>query len=371
MSLRTGLAGSVGWKAESSFGVPIVVDEFLPLVSESMRMNIERIESEAIYAGREIIDSEQWHAGRISVSGDVRMELYDRGAETLFEHMFGTDTSSTFTPSDLAAKSVTFQIGRPGVDGTIRPFVYAGCKVASWELACAEGANARLLLNLLGKAEYRYRTVSDGVTTDSDATVTSSTAQFSIADIGSPISGTGIPASTTIASINSATSVELSANATASGTSIAFTIGQALASVSYPASLVPFRYAGGTVTVGGSAVPVRQVTLAGDNALSERRFLGAHTTSAPYTTNLRSFTGELMAEFTDLDEYNLFVRGVENALVLTFVAGSNTLTITTNVRYDGTTPNIAGRGILEQPMPFKCIGDGSDADAITAVIVSA
>jgi hypothetical protein len=73
----------------------------------------------------------------------------------------------------------------------------------------------------------RVRRVTDGITTLNDATVTSVTAAFTTTDIGLPISGPGIPALATIASFNSATSIEMSANATANGTGITIVIGNA------------------------------------------------------------------------------------------------------------------------------------------------
>lgn len=69
------------------------------------------------------------------------------------------------------------------------------------------------------------RTVTDGVTTDTDATVTSATAAFTAADVGEAISGDGIADGTTIASVTSATSIELSAVATATATGVDLTIG--------------------------------------------------------------------------------------------------------------------------------------------------
>lgn len=69
------------------------------------------------------------------------------------------------------------------------------------------------------------RVVTDGVRTNADATVTSATAVFSSHDVGLPIAGTGIPAGTTVASINSATSVEMSANATSSASGATLNIG--------------------------------------------------------------------------------------------------------------------------------------------------
>jgi len=75
----------------------------------------------------------------------------------------------------------------------------------------------------------------DGVATSGSTTFTSATAAFTSADIGATISQTTnkgtlnvsgtIPSGTTIASINSATSVELSAACTAAGTGLNFLIG--------------------------------------------------------------------------------------------------------------------------------------------------
>jgi hypothetical protein len=69
------------------------------------------------------------------------------------------------------------------------------------------------------------RVVADGATTSASAVVTSASAAFKIGDVGSPISGTGIPAATTIISVQSATSVTMSANATASATGVSITLG--------------------------------------------------------------------------------------------------------------------------------------------------
>ena len=68
------------------------------------------------------------------------------------------------------------------------------------------------------------RVVTDGVTTNSDATITSATAAFTATDVGATVTGTGIPGSTTILSVTSATEVELSANATATDTGVELTI---------------------------------------------------------------------------------------------------------------------------------------------------
>src|SRR5689334_21838765 len=118
MALRSGLAAQLGFVDEVTYGLPPVVTRFLPLVSEGLVQEIERMESEAIIAGRQVLDSGQWKGGAISVGGEVGLELYDRGVGLLLKHMFGTVNTSgagpythTFTPGDLAGKSLTMQVG--------------------------------------------------------------------------------------------------------------------------------------------------------------------------------------------------------------------------------------------------------------------
>lgn len=98
------------------------------------------------------------------------------------------------------------------------------------ELICSLQLSHRL--NPLGTfAPAAARTLTtDGVTVLGSPIVNSATANFTAADIGGPLSGTGIPANTTVVSVTSPTRAVLSANATASANNIAFTIGGALRS---------------------------------------------------------------------------------------------------------------------------------------------
>jgi hypothetical protein len=84
----------------------------------------------------------------------------------------------------------------------------------------------------LNKATVDYgtrmtRTITDGITVSGSPTLTlaaTSLASFTPADVGNPITGTNIPASTKISGYTSATSVTLSNPASASGNPIAFKI---------------------------------------------------------------------------------------------------------------------------------------------------
>ncbi len=69
----------------------------------------------------------------------------------------------------------------------------------------------------VGNAAFPMRRSVVVGTTNADATVTAASGTFSASDVGQSISGTGIPAAATIITFTSSTSVEISANATATG----------------------------------------------------------------------------------------------------------------------------------------------------------
>jgi hypothetical protein len=90
-----------------------------------------------------------------------------------------------------------------------------------------EGATQRASLTGVGIVPFssspagaiQPRTVTDGVTTNTSTTITSATANFVAADVGSVVESTNIPAGTTISSVTNSTTAILSAAATASGSS--------------------------------------------------------------------------------------------------------------------------------------------------------
>jgi hypothetical protein len=368
----------IGYALETTVGTPATVTAFLPLLSETLGQKKTRLESSGIIAGRRVVTSDQWNGGNVTVSGSIQHELYNRGLGKLFTVMFGAVATTgsgpythTFTPGDLTGDALTIQVGRPATNGTVYPFTYAGMKVTSWELACSAGEIATIGLDVTGTREFAYRTVTDGVTTSGSATITSATAAFSTDDIGKPISGTGIPANTTISAVASATSATLSANATASGTGITFTFGIALASASYPANIKPLKFNHAAITIGGAAVNVKSLSIQGNNMLNtDRHFLGSAYISESLEMGLREYTGTVEVEFSDLTQYTRFVAGTECALVAAFTSGTDSVTITTNVRFDGTTPQIGGADIVSVSLPFKCVASSTDASAITAVLVN-
>lgn len=374
----TGMDAQIGYALESTVGTPVTVTAFLPLVSESLMQERARLESAGIIAGRSVLASQQWNGGDITVSGSIQHELYNRGLGKLFTAMFGSVATTgagpythTFTPGDLTGDALTIQVGRPATNGTVYPFTYAGMKVQSWEIACSAGEIATLGMDVVGTREIDYRLVTDGVTTSGSASITSASAAFNASDIGNPISGTGIPAGATIAAVTSATAATLSANASASGTGVSFTLGIALAAASYPAAIKPLKFNHAAVSIGGVAVNAKSLTISGNNGLDDaRRFLGNQRIAEPLESNLREYSGTIEVEFTDLTQYRRFVTGSEAALSASFTSGTDSVTMTANIRVDGSTPQVAGREILVQSLPFKCVASSTDASALTVALVN-
>ncbi len=67
-------------------------------------------------------------------------------------------------------------------------------------------------------------TLADGASTITSTNYTSATAAFVAGDVGKTISGTNIPVNTYIATVTNGTTIQLSQNATATGTTLSFTI---------------------------------------------------------------------------------------------------------------------------------------------------
>lgn len=310
MPLKSGMGSQLMMAAEVTPGTGVTPTKSYEFRSESLVQEIERVESEGIRAGQRVMRSEDWTPGTQKVTGDIELEMSTKNWAFLWSHMLGAVATAgagpythTATPGDLSGKSLTVQVGRPDIGGTVRAFTYAGCKVASWELSCSVDELAVVSLSMVGMTE---------------------------------------------------------------------TTATALATASYTAANNLFAFTHGALTVAGAAFPVKEVSLTGDNGLdAERFYLGQPTTSEPLEASLREYGGSLTADFVDLTAYTRFVSGTESALVLTFTRGTDIIQITTNVRYDGSTPTVGGRDILEQSLDFKCVGASTDAGALTVVVTSA
>lgn len=316
MALGSGLAAQFGFVSETTYGTAVTVTKFLPLISETIEPMPERVESAGIVAGARVIKSSQWQQGFITISGDIQLELDQEGTGTLFRHMFGGVTSSATA----------------------------------------------------GSATHTF--------TPGDLTGQSMTVQ-----IGTPqVNGVVTPftyAGVKVASWEIGIKADEIATLGLSVIAKSMTTGTALASATYitnstkgllaPASLV-------TMTISGTSVCVREMTIAGDNKLSDDRMcVGSTTIDEPLEAGLREYTGTVTMEFSNTSVFNQFMQGGEYAIQCNLLGGvPGSVNLTLNARFDGGTPHVDGPGLIVVDRPFKCIATSltNDATAIQAVLTN-
>lgn len=130
----------------------------------------------------------------------------------------------------------------------------------------------------------------------------------------------------------------------------------------------PFTFLNATLTLGGVASCVSDVSLSGDNSLYTRML------TCGYKVNdfgRHDITGSCSKEFEDLIVYNAFVAGTPATFSLALNAGaSSILTITGQVYYREASPNVSGPGVVEQPVNFVFRHATSDASTFTAVLTN-
>jgi len=306
------IAGQIVVADEVTYGVYVAGTRAIEFTDESLTFDREIIDSQGIRAGRRI--QSRYAQGVQRVTGDITMELAPQGTGILFKHIFGGVATTgagpythTFTPGTLTGKSMSVQVGRPFVSGTVQPFSILGAKITEAEIAANVNEYATLTMGIYGNHEDT---------------------------------------------------------------------GQALAVAAYPATLTPFVFTHGSLSVAGTGVDVRNFSLTIDNALLvDRHFIRTTTperSKEPLEGGYRQVTGSFEADFESLTAYNRYVQGTQAALVLTFNAGAAAqLTITMNVRFDGETPTISSPDdLVAQTMNFKAVSSTSDAAAITAVLIN-
>jgi len=370
-----------GFKTETTAGVTVTPDLFLPILDgESLDRTDPILESEAMRAGALVKRMESTNGGLIEVGGSTPFELSTIGATTLFRHIMGGKSTTgagpythVYTPDTLMSLAATLQVG-VNMGGTVVPKTVSGAKVSSWAIGGEEGAFLTLGLDWIGqRLQVGTRSVSDGVTTDTDATVTSASAAFTEADVGKDISGTGITAGTYIASVNSATSVELSAVATATGTSIAFVIGKALATASYPSGIAYYKMHHATLSIAGSSVPVKGFEVTGDNALTRNYRGGSRFSSEirPDGDTERTYGGTLNLEYLDNTQVDKYYAGTPFALSIVATHGTSSVTIAGYGRYDASLTPMGTRSRVLTDAPFRLFGNTTDASALTITVVNA
>jgi hypothetical protein len=295
------LTDQLGIKKETTWGTPVTVDRFFPIIpGDGFDGGPEALMGAGVYAGKVSPQLENAVLGNESYKGTYQMEVYDHSQGLLYEAMLGAVSSSgagpytrTFTPAE-PLPSYTMQEVFADNTGTLRALTYSGCVCEAWEVNFEPGKIVTLGMDWSAKSET---------------------------------------------------------NATA------------VATAAYSTTPVPVVAQNVAVTFGGSTVNLKNLKLRCDNALSydERRFLGSATVGRQQISKeVRKFTSEGALELENaFTEYLKYKANTFFAVVVTCTVGSNTITFTmSNTRYTGSRPK-TGTGVTEQPIKMEHVEWGA------------
>lgn len=331
------LLSQFGIKTETTYGTAVAVDRFFEFNETDIAGVYERIEAEGIRSGTRVLREDRWAVNPKGAEGSVTMEVLSKGFGLWLSHMLGaiatgaaadSVTTHTATVGQLDGKSFTAQIGRPDIGNTVRPYTYAGGKVASWELSNSVDG----ILTLEASCDFTSETIP----------VASPTGAF------------------------------------------------ALQAVSYPAS-TPIRneiltFVGANMTIGGTEVPVTEFSLSGDNGLKTDRYL-IRTTGGKkeqVEESMRSYEWSATAEFEDLTQISrvasatatgavaaLVARWVSPSLVGTTTPASLTVTIPVARFDEPSAAAINGPSHLELPLSGKALTPIAGTSPVTIAYATA
>lgn len=373
-----------GFKTESTAGLTVTPDLFLPIIDgESLDRSDPIMESEGLRAGALVKRMEATNGGLIEVGGSTPFELPVIGATTMFKHMMGTVNTTgsgpythVFTPATLISLAATLQVG-VNMDGTVVPKTITGAKVGSWAIGGEEGAFLTLGIDWLAqRLQLGSRSVSDATTTNGSPTLASANADFTDADVGKDVSGTGIPSGTYLTAVKAdGSEATMSANASANGTNVTVVIGKALATASYPSGISFYKMHHATMTIDGTSVPIKGFEVTGDNSLI-RDYVGGSRFSAeirPDGDTERTYGGTLNLAYLNAAQVDRYYAGTPFALVIlaTDPHGGGSVKIEAYARYDSSLTPMGSRSRVMLDAPFRCYGNTTDASALTITVINA
>jgi hypothetical protein len=335
----SGLDAQFGFKAETTWGTAVTVDRFLEFSSESLTNEPTFLEPTGLRPGVKHKRASRVRISRRSVTGEVQLEVSTRGMGTIWKHCLASGSGSTpavigattayqqiHTPGGFVGFGLTMQVGRPEPSGTVRPFTYAGCKVASWEFSLSDSEVPMLTVNVDGRSE---------------ATATAlATASYT--------------AGATVFDFSQAT-LELGGTAATTSGLCEVTGGTAVATI------------------------VREITISAETPMANERFgLGNAGLKAEQLENdTPTITGTLTAEFSKTEFYDVFTANTTPPLRLRLVGEEvdggefDTLEfLMPAVKFKAAAPTVEGPDIVAMDVDFEAYADGTNAP-IQIMVISA
>lgn len=318
MAIGSGLAASIGLKKETTWGTRAVPDVFFEFISEGSVRNQRYLESRQLRAGRFF----QSGPRRVLTTRDAEFSMSGEVPNQGFGHIIDLLHGNTVTPVQQGAttaylqthnltgdptKSITAQVGKPDVGGTVRPFEYTGSMVNNFTMACDVDE------------WLTFQTTCDSADEDTGQT------------LATPSYATNL-----------------------SG----FNFQQCVVTVN------------GVVQNDTTGALARSMNLELSLPRANERF-GLRSTATKLKPILNDYTpgtGSLTMEFKALTQYALYTAGTKVPIIFAFtssdLAGTAipySLTITiAQAQFTGSTPVVGGPDILTLEAPFSILDDGTN-----------
>lgn len=317
MAIRSGLAAQLGLAESNTFGTYQTPTRFLEFVEESLEYQIERVESPGLRANNRVLRTDRYAPGQKRVEGSITLEPATKGFGLVLKHALGSASITTpsgatnarlhaHTLGDIYGTSLTVQVGRPDVSGTVQPFSYLGCRVDTLSFTSSVDELLVAEVGLVGQDETRAQALATAAYPYSPG---SSYEQFYWTQGVISVAGSAVAV---------VTDFEMEIN---------------------------------------------------NNLKSDRYFLGGATMSEPILAGMTEITGTVTVEFLNLTAYERFVNNTQVALnakwtAATAIEGSTYPYLEIDipkVRFDGpANPQVGGPDVLTHELPFKVLYDGTN-----------
>ncbi len=162
--MTTQLDCSIGIKKETTFGTPVVVDQFLEFTSESIDRKPTFVQGSGMRVGARVPRAARRSLGREDVNGAISLEAPTKGLGVLFEAALGAVTNTAVpaqagvfqqvhTPNTTdPITSYTIQKGIPPLGGgATHAITFPGCVCSGFELSAKEGGLIEISTDWLGR----------------------------------------------------------------------------------------------------------------------------------------------------------------------------------------------------------------------------
>jgi hypothetical protein len=152
VSIGSGLAASLGFVAETTYGTYVTPARWIESGTPQLRKVKNTVQGGAMAAGRLVRPGTMRNVTSKAGGGSVGMEVYNKRMGLLLQALMGTSVTpvqqgataaylQTHTLADPVGKILTMQCGVPDLAGTVRPYTLLGSKIISAEFTCAVDEN--------------------------------------------------------------------------------------------------------------------------------------------------------------------------------------------------------------------------------------